>query len=167
MEILFENKYTRNKEWAKDIYAYFSFRRPLRVVLSIVFAIYLIIGVYNSSVTGVLEPYLIFVPLVWYAAIVLSYFINSNIVIKRDIELSGKPIEVVVTVTDDIIKQLQSTGSEYKLDYYDIKKVVRTKRYIYLCSKTNMFYSLKKDSFSVGNAEDFLSFLKSKGIKVK
>lgn len=165
MEILFENKYTRDKEWAKDVYSYIYFRRPIIIVFDVLFALYFIVGIYLIFTSSVYWSY-IFTPLVWYALTIFLYWRNVNTVIKRDLELHGKAIEVIVTVTDDIIKQSQSTGSEYQLNYNDIKRVIKTKKYICLWSKTNMLYSFKKDSFSIGSAEDFLFFLKNKGIKV-
>jgi len=167
MEILFENKYTRDKEWAKDIYSYISFRRPIIIVIDILFALYAIIGIYNSIVTHSIDWYHILVPIIWCIFVVLIYVRNVKTVIKRDLELHGRAVEVTVIVTDDIIKQLQSTGSEFQLNYCDIKKVVQTKKYIYLWSKTNMLYSFKKDSFIRGNLEEFLCFLEKKGIKNK
>ena len=167
MEKLFENKYTRDKEWAKDAYSYIHFRRPIIIVFDVLFALYLIIGVFNSITTRIIDWYFITIPFIWCILIVFLYSKNVNTILKRDLELHGKVIEVNVTVTKDLIIQSQSTGSEFQLNYCDIKKVVRTKKYIYLCSKTNMLYSFKRDSFSIGVADDFLLFLKNKGINVK
>ena len=167
MEILFENKYTRDKDWAKDIYSYIYFRRPIIIVLDIIYALYLLIGIYNSITSNVVDWVPILIPIIWCAFVAFIYRKNVNTVIKRDLELHGKAIEVTVTVAEDIIKQSQSTGSEFQLNYCDIKKVVETKKYIYLWSKTNMLYSFKRNSFSFGAADDFLLFLKNKGIKVK
>ena len=99
----------------------------------------------------------------------IAFMYRKNVVtmIKRDQEIHGKEIEVNLTVTEELIKQSQSTGSEFQLNYRDIKRAIKTKKYIYLWSKTNMLYSLKLDSFSVGTADDFLIFLRNKGIKVK
>ncbi|MBR5783221.1 MAG: hypothetical protein IKY33_03235 [Clostridia bacterium] len=167
MEILFENKYTRDKEWAKDINSYIWFRRPIIIVLDIIFALYILIGIYNSITSNVVDWFYILIPIIWCVFVAFIYRKNVNTVIKRDLELHGKAIEVTVTVAEDIIKQSQSTGSEFQLNYCDIKKVVQTKKYIYLWSKTNMLYSFKRNSFSFGAADEFLLFLKNKGIKVK
>lgn len=80
--------------------------------------------------------------------------------------MHGKAVDVTVLVTDEIIKQLNTTGSNLQLNYCHIKKVVQTPKYIYLWSKTNMLFSFKKDSFISGNEEDFLCFLEKKGIKI-
>ncbi len=167
MEILFKNNYTRDKEWAIDIYRYIYFRRPIMIAFFVLFAFYLIWGIYDSIVGNSFNWCFVSLSLVWAALVILLYNKNVKTIIKRDIEIHGKAIEVTVTVTDESIKQTQSTGSEYQLNYNDIKMAVHTKNYIYLWSKTNLLYSFKKDSFSIGNKEDFLIFLKNKGIKVR
>lgn len=167
MEILFENKYTRDKEWAKNVYSYIHFRRPIIIVFDVIFALYLIIGVFNSITTRSIDWYHILIPIIWFILVVLIYARNVKTVIKRDLELHEKAIEVNIKVTEDLIIQVQSTGSEFQLNYCDIKKVVQTKKYIYLWSKTNMLYSFKKDSFTRGNLEEFLCFLEKKGIKFR
>ena len=167
MEILFENKYTRDKEWAKDVCSYIFFRRPIIIALDIIFALYILYGIYNSVILNIVLWVYILIPIIWCAFVFIVYRKNVNILIKRDLEVHGKAIEVTVTVLDDVIKHSQSTGSELQLNYCDIKKVVQTKKYIYLWSKTNMLYSFKLYSFSLGAADEFLLFLKNKGIKVK
>ena len=106
-----------------------------------------------------------FVPAFWMFAVFFVYFRNVSLVLKRDIELHGKPIEVTVSVTDKSIVMTQTTGSEYTLNFSDVKKTICTKKYICLWSKTNMLYPIKKDGFTTGNYEEFVSFLKNKGIK--
>ncbi|MBR3987922.1 MAG: YcxB family protein [Clostridia bacterium] len=105
------------------------------------------------------------VPALWAGLLLYIYFKNLNVTLKRDIEINKKPIEVEVRVTNESIVQTQSTGSEFTLDFSDIKKIVKTKKFIYLWSKSNMLYSIKKEGFIVGSADDFLAFLKAKGFK--
>ena len=167
MEILFENKYTRDKEWAKDIYSYICFRRPIIIVFDIIFALYILIGIYNLITLNIVNWSFIFIPVIWCVYISFLYIRNVNTVINRDLEMHGKAIDVTVTVAEDMIKQSQSNSSEFQLNYSDIKKVVQTKKYIYLFSKTNLIYSFKRDSFSIGVADEFILFLKDKGMKVK
>ena len=167
MEKLFENKYTRDKEWAKDVYGYIYFCRPVTIVLYVLFAVYAMIGIYSSITSDNAAWYYILIPVIWCAVTVFLYNKKVNAVIKRDLALHGKTIEVTVTAAEDRIKLSQSTGAEYELNYCDIKRVVQTRKYIYLWSKTNMSYSFKKNSFSCGDANEFLLFLRSKGVKVK
>ena len=167
METKFENKYVRDKEWAKDIYGYLYFKRPVMIVLYAVMALYLSFGIYNTVRMNSIDRYFIIVPVGFGIMIAVLYYRSISAILKRDIEMHGKAIETVVTVTDEVIKHSTSVGSEYFLNYVDVKKAVQTKNYVYLWSKANLFYSLKKDSFTQGNADEFISFLIAKGIKVK
>lgn len=168
MEILFKNTYTRDREWAKDIYGYLNFRRPLHIVFCVFFGVFIAYNLFSFFMYGdtVCLAYLI-IPAFWFTFVIALYFKNIKITLQRDFEIHGKLIEISVVVTDEIITQKQSTGSELYLNFSDIKKVVVTKKYVYLWSKANLIYSFKKDGFVVGNATDFLTFLKSKGIKAR
>lgn len=167
MEILFENKYVKNREWAKDVFGYINFRRPLIIVFDIYFFLCIVLGVVDIIADKNINVYLFMLPAVWVFLQVFIYIKNVNITLKRDFEMHGKPIEVTVIVTDENITTLQSTGSEVHLNYTDVKKAFQTKKYIYLQTKANLLCSFNKDGFSIGNEEDFSNFLKNKGIKIK
>jgi len=166
MEILFENTYKRDAEWAKDCYGYIYFRRPIVIVLDVLAVLCLLWGVYDLVVNSMINVLGIF-PFFWAVMSVLLYRKNCKLALQRDFEMHGRAIEMTTTVTNKGIELLQSTGALYRISYSDIKKVVQTKRYIILWSKTNTLYPLKKDGFSVGNGEGFLLFVRNKGIKVK
>ena len=97
----------------------------------------------------------------------LFYHFQVKTVIARDLETHGKAVGVEITVTDEFIESKASTGAVCKLDYGNIRVAVQTKNLIILRTRANLLYNFKKDSFTVGRAEEFLLFLKSKGIKVK
>lgn len=166
METLFENTYTRDREWAKDCYSYICFRRPIVIVMDVLAGLYLAWGVYDLAVNSAINVLGIF-PFFWAVMSVLLYRKNCKLTLQREFEVHGRPVEITTTLTNDGIAISQSTGAQYRVSFNDIKTVVQTKKYIYLWSKTNMFYSLKKDGFSVGNGEDLLHFLRNKGIKAK
>lgn len=166
MEILFENKCTRDAEWAKDCYGYIYFRRPAAIVFDVLAVLYLVWNIYDLVVNSMINVFIIF-PIFWVVMSTLLYRKNTTLALKRDFEMHGRAIEMVTTVTNKGIEISQSTGALYRISCSDVKKVVQTKKYIYLWSKTNVLYPLKKDSFSVGNGEDFLLFMRNKGIKVK
>ena len=167
METLFENRYIKNREWAKDVFGYINFRRPLIIVFDIYFFLYIVIGIIDIIVDKNIDVYSFILPIVWIFLQVFIYVKNVNVTLKRDLEIHGKPIEVTVIVTDEKITTVQSTGSEIYLNYTDVKKAFQTKKYIYLQTKSNLLCSFKKDGFSFGNKEDFLEFLRNKGIKIK
>ena len=167
METLFENSYIKNREWAKDVFGYINFRRPLIIVFDVYFFLCIVLGIVDIIVEKNINIYLFILPIVWIFLQVFLYNKNVNITLKRDLEVHGKPIEVGVTVNDECITMVQSTGSKIRLNYIDVKKAFQTKKYIYLQTKANLLCSFNKDGFSIGNEEDFLNFLKNKGIKIK
>lgn len=168
MEILFKNNHAMKKELAKEIYRYFYFQRKLYIVIYILLAI----GFVLNLVSVVLSPsYFDVVMLICILAVavipVWLYFIQVNSLIKRNIEMYGKEIEVEVIVTEDFIQNTFSTGAVNKLEYYKIKRAVQTKNLILLYTKANLVYTLRKDAFEIGTKEGFIAFLKSKNITVK
>ena len=167
METLFENSYIKNREWAKDVFGYINFRRPLIIAFDIYFFLGVVLDIVDIIVNKNINVYLFILPIVWIFLQVFIYVKNVNVTLKRDLEMHGKPIEVTVIVTDENITMVQSTGSEIHLNYADVKKAFQTKKYIYLQTKTNLLCSFKKDGFSFGNKEEFLIFLKNKGIRIK
>ena len=86
--------------------------------------------------------------------------------VKRDIEVHGKEISVETIVTDDFIQNKASTGAVNKLELNRIKNAAQTKNLILLRSKANLIFIFRKDTFTKGSKDDFIAFLKTKGIKV-
>ena len=166
MEILFENKYVRNLEWARQSYRYVCFRRPILIFCYIYLFAALLWGLYKSIFNGYINILIIVIPIL-FAVVFWMYKRSVKITLQRDIETFGKPCEVTVTVTDEAIMQTGSFGGNYCLKFYDIKKAVRTKNYIYIITNAKLMYTFKNDGFTVGDKDRFLDFLRMKGVKVK
>ncbi len=167
MQPLFENRYTHDEEWAKDLFRWMYFRRPILWICYALFALVFALGVYDWIVWGRVNLLLLIYPPVFVAMIMVLASVRRRMTMKREVEMYGAPVETTLWVTDDEITAKQSNGTEYRLRYTDIKKVIQTARYVFLKSKTQVVYSFKKDGFTVGNADEFIEFLKSKGIRVK
>ena len=167
MDILFKNKYIRTKDVVKEFYAYTYFQRKWAVVLYVMIAISFCINVI-CALFG--EPYNISIIVsapVFFAFLFFVYYYQVNTMIKRDNEISGKEIEVETVVTNDFIRCTSSTGANYPVGFDKIKTVIQTKNFILLKTKANLVYSFRKDSFEIGTKEEFLCFLKDKGVSVK
>ena len=167
MEVLFENSYTRDEKLIKEIYSYEYFRRKLLIIFDIVMILcllsnILILVVEKKCYWGVF----ILAPLYFFYKF-FCYWRQVRIIIKRDQEVHGKEISVETIVTNEYIQNTASTGTVNKLEYENIRNVVQTNNLILLRSKANLIYIFQKDAFTIGNAEDFIKFLKDKGIKVK
>ena len=50
METLFENSYIKNREWAKDVFGYINFRRPLIIVFDVYFFLCIVLGIVDIIV---------------------------------------------------------------------------------------------------------------------
>lgn len=171
METLFENKYLRDKEWAKSIYGYIYFGRPAVKVLFALLILYTCIAIVEMALLKSLNPLLIvtvFLPLVYFGILIFSYFSMIRLSLKRDLEMTGKMSELMATVTDEHIHMTtEDNSTNLRLLYGDIKKAVRTKKFIFLMSKTKLVYALKRDGFTVGDDDGFVEYLKSRNVKVK
>lgn len=167
MEALFENKFTRNKAMLKEIYGYIYFRRKFSVIcialiiLSAIF--YTVLSVSNGTFEWLYPAFIVFFLLFR----VFYYFRQINAVEKRDAEVYGKEISVEVSVTEEYIQNTASTGAVNKLEYGKVKRVYQTKNFILFHSKANLLYIFSKDGFTKGTKEEFIEFIKSKGIKIK
>ena len=167
MEVLFENSYVRNKELAKEIYGFYYFQRKWLVVcyflIALSFLANILFSIFERSYNwGIL----IFVPL-FFLFQIYCYFHQVNTMVKRDNEVHGKEISVETIVTNECIQNTATTGAVNRLEYDKIRNAVQTKNLILLRSKANLIYIFRKDTFTKGTKDDFIAFLKSKGVKVK
>ena len=167
MEILFENSYVRNKELAKEIYRYYYFQQKWLVVCNIL----LLLSFFANVLISIFEDtynwsVFVFVAL-FYVFQFYCYVRQVNTMVKRDSEVHGKEILVETIVTNEYIQNTASTGAVNQLDYDKIRSAVQTKHLILLRSKANLIYIFRKDTFTKGNKEEFISFLNGKGIRRK
>lgn len=161
MEIIFENTFVRDREWARDTYRYVYFLRPIMLIANLIFIAYFILGL-------VYRLWLVVMLTVLFGVLSCVRYVRAvKLTLKRDIELAGEPVAMTSSVTDEGIKTVISCGSEYNLQYGNIRRAVETKRYIYLWSRTHMLYSFKKDCFTVGDGDSFIAFIRNKGIRVR
>ncbi len=169
MEILFENSHVRNKELAKELYRYTMFKRPIMVFIHVAlllsFACNIALIWDQSSNWAVL----IVVPL-YFAYSFWRYHVSVSSMLKRDREAFGGEVTVQTVVTDTCVRQTIANGpnnaaNETKLS--NIKKVVQSKNLIILWTNANLLYIFHKDTFGARGKDEFLAFLRGKGIKVK
>lgn len=160
MDTLFENRYTRTKEIMREYCGYMFFRRPSMRICDLLLVFFVVSSILLGS-----SPVIAVVLLLTAAAQVLAYVYTPAAMQKRDAEAaSGGTITVESAATDDLLRFQVSNGAAQELPYAKMKKVVQTKRLILINSEAKLWYILPKDTFTKGTAEDFLAFLKTKGI---
>ena len=167
MEILFKNTFTKTEEWIKECNKYSFFRRPMFVIIHLLSILTLCYAIYKLLFLHTVDIPLLFIPVWWFIVFILLYYKTNSVAIKRNAELQGENTEVVSEVTQDSIKQSHSNGSQFVIYYDTIKRGYLTKNYILLHSKANILYTFKKDGFSIGDEEGFLTFLRNQGIVIK
>ena len=167
METLFENSYVRDEKMLKEIYKYLFFKRKSMIVSYIILLLCFLANLLMALFDGFFNYFiLIFIPL-FLAIRFFTYIRTVKIVLKRDAEMHDNEILIEAIATNEFIQNTASNGSVIKLEYDKIKRVTQTKEFILLLSKAKLIYIFKKDAFTKGTPEDFIVFLKNKGIKVK
>ena len=172
MDILFENRYKRTKEYFKEFYSYFYFKRPIAIILNVICALGFIFGVLLLLLSDPfrsenLIKFYIFFPLFIWFIMILRYFRSVKIRYNQDLEMNnGEPLDVKIMVTNDgIAACFADSESKMQLPYQKIKKILKTKNYYILISEAKLSCTFKKDSFVGGDNDEFLLFLMSKGLK--
>lgn len=169
MEVLFENNLIRNRDVLNTFYAYFYFKTPLSIVIFSICGLSVILQILSYIfwwdidilITTEFIPLFIAIPCILYSRSVTN-------TAKRDKEQFGTDSLLVTTsITKD---SLQCTYGELQaapvaLD--QIKKIVVTKKLILMFSKAKLCYILDKNNFTIGTYDDFIPFLRSKGLKVR
>ena len=165
MEPLFENTYTAGKSFYQELYSYFHFRRPITVaafiVCGICFASQLALAIfdleYNLSIMILMALFPLFK--------LFAYVNQVNSITKRNKEISTETISICSTVYEDHLEISASNGSTVNIELSKIRSAVHTKNYVVLRSDARLIYSFGKDGFTKGTKDEFIAFLKSKGIK--
>ena len=166
MDILFENKYVNSEEITKEIYMYCYFKRPIWIAVDVFVVLNFLAGfgylIFEKSLN-----FCIFAPII----ILWQFYLYRRavrITSKRIHEIySEKSTEIQTFVTGENIKMNFSTVAVYEIAYSKFKKAIQTQNLIILFSETNLIYILHKDAFTKGSPEEFISFIKAKGIKIR
>ncbi|MBQ9112009.1 MAG: YcxB family protein [Clostridia bacterium] len=167
METLFENRYIRTPEIIKEIYRHYYFKRPLIIVFDILFAISFISNLLCLIIENTCTVSTFFVLPVFFLFQVIMYMKTTKTVLKRDTEVNGgKLMEAVTVVTHECVQSTASTGGVSRILFTQIKNTIKTKNLILLCTDAKMIYILPKSAFTKGTSDEFIAFMKSKGVKI-
>lgn len=167
MEILFENKCINNEKWAKEFTKVAYFHTPLFFTLHIISLALFTFGIIKLLLFRTIDIFCLFIPAEFIIVILISRFIRIKRTMKIKSEMYGENPEVISKATEDYFEQIHSNGMQYKILYDTIKRGYKTNDYIFLHSKANVAYSFSRNRFSVGTEQEFIDFLRRKGIKIK
>ena len=169
MNTFFQARYDNHTNYLNEIYKRLYFRSPSMIAVYVCFAIVIITNLLYFALTE--EPgyfMLLGIAIFVYLFGVVFYRYKKSIKMYEDRqrEINGdKIVEIVATADEENVCVSESDGREVKISYSDIKRVFETENTVVLHSKSNLLYIFPKASFTSGNSADFLTFLKTKGIK--
>ena len=170
METKFEATYVRDEKFAKEFYSYYAYKRPVGIFVTIVCIVVIAYGIidilsadyYFAALSIVLGVYVLGL-----RAIRVKNAIKVSL--ERDKETNhGNFVELTNTVTENsiFIKTSINEGiTEYAMS--SVKKLCRSKNYIYLVTEAKLVIVFDINAFSVGTPEEFVEFIRSKGIKTQ
>ena len=138
----------------------------INALLLLAFASNILIMLWRQSCSWYI---LVFVPL-YFGCLLLRYFRLVSSMVRKTRESFDGEVTVQTMVTDTCIRQSIANGpnrAENETEFSNIKKAIRTKKMILLVTKANLVYIFQKDTFGDRGMDEFLTFLQSKGIKVR
>lgn len=169
MEIIFKNQLIYTKQYYKEYYEYICFKKPTVLIVDIIFSISFII-----SIISMIFPKLVIIDINTAMANIATllillffqiylFFRNKNLAYNRDLERNNdNPIQVELLITEETVTVCANCEKNINIEFSNIEKVVRTKNYYILASKSKLHIPLKKDGFTKGTAKQFEQFLKQK-----
>lgn len=164
MEILFENRYVRDKAFAKEFYRYYYFEKSSLITFyGVILLASILLAVFEKIYLWFV---LVFVPVLFLFQF-YRYFHQINIMLQQDKELAGGEVTVHMIATEDFIQNTASSGEIKRIHYDAIQYVKQTKNLILLRSKAESVFIFLKNSFEKGTEDEFVAFLKRKGVKEK
>ena len=166
MEVLFENNHERTPEVTKEIYRFTCFKRPVHIVIYIILGI---VALWNIVAAFWFWDFT-FTPIAYAFLFLLIQFIiyqrSVSVAIARDREQYGpEPLRVNTVVTEEGIQCTYGENKANTIALSNIKKVYKTKNLIMLLTKARLLLVYDKNKFTVGTTDEFLQYLRSKGLK--
>ena len=167
MAPLFENSYIRDEAIHREVLFRFRLLSPV-YILCYLFCAYCL---YQFFTVLILWDYIILrfliIPLLFLLLLIYSCRRNARMLQARDLEINnGQPLRIYLVVTQEGITSYDPNGSA-TIPFDRIRRVTQSKNLIFLITKARVIWIFPKATFIRCNPEDFLSFLKTKGLRVR
>lgn len=169
-DLLFENKYKRNKSVAKEVWGYWFFKKPLMKLLFLLLglnALICIVAIFMNVGNKTEMLYTLIIDALLPLIIFASYYSQVKSMTNREGEIgNGEDILCTVAINEKDI-ELSMLDSLQTVPLDRIKYGFLTENYIGLVTQARLLFILKKDSFTKGSLDGLLSFLSDRKIKIK
>ena len=173
-ESYFEVVFTQEPQQIKEVYRHSFFRRPMGIVLMSFLGlsgfVNLLIALHTWQKTGFrfADLSMIFNCLFFFGLYYALYRLQIKTTVRRQLELgSGQPLQCRMVFYPDVVHIDDSNGTHVSLPYGNVQWSTTTKNLFLFRTKARLLYFFPKAAFIKGQPEYFLSFLVSRGVKVK
>ncbi len=165
--MLFENEYVPDRAWAQETYGYIYFRTPLRAFFLALMGCVLFLGV-CASFYGPSAFVYVLIAAAFLLISFLQYRRSVKLHLSRMMEMYGSiPVTHLSLDESGTVYHKASTGAEASFSITAIKRAYVSGHYIFLRSSANLIYTFRRDGFTVGKEQDFLAFLRARGVRAK
>ena len=167
---LFENKYVRDLNTAKEVYFHHFFGTRVMIIANVIaglYAAFVLLGVITDlKNAGGYVPQLILL-FVYAGVMIYAYDAQVKTQVARDKEVAGgEDFVCSLTVTDREVSVTNPIGTQL-VGLEELKYAFLTKSYICVVTNAKYMYLFKKDSFSKGSADELVAFFKGRGVKFR
>lgn len=165
MDILFENHYERTPAVIKELYRMIYFRRPINLLIYVVLGGIAVANIITAFASGEYSFTGCVYILIFLIMQLVMYNNSVKNAINRDRQRFGEEVLKVHTlVTEEGIQCTFGEKIAEPVAVSEIKRVYITKNLILLHTKARVMLIFHKANFTEGTAEEFLKYLRSKGI---
>ena len=166
-EFKVDNSLQNRKNIAKEVYFYWTFKRPIQIVTMVITALVVLNHLWCLSIGYIPTPAAWLLLVVWLSILPMNYFTGIRRYIKHGEDIRYKNLDTIkLGITDEAIYP-SVTDESYYLELSSMKFAYTTKNYIVLVTKNKNTILLNKNGFVKGDYNSFCQFLESKNIKVK
>ena len=174
MKTIFENKYMCTKDYYKEYYKNFYFKKPSMIIINVILSISFVINMLciifpklngfdtDSAILNV-GSILILICIEVYV-----YFKNLNGWYNIEQEIyKNKTIEKRILITDNEINIYTNSDKIASVELKNIERTIKTKNYYIIITKSKLGIAIKKNGFVNGTLEEFEKFVNRKRLKVE
>lgn len=160
MSELYINEYTYSEEMIREslLAKWYNKNKKTYVIIAAFIVIMLIMAIVKTN-----WIFLIFVAL--FLALGAFYELIKRRIVKNDLEKAkilyeNGTVSIRVEIADAI--RAKSESNEKEILFSDVEKVIQSRNLILIILKGGMTFTLSKDGFQEGTAEDCFNYLKRK-----
>lgn len=163
METLFENRYTRTDAIVREYVRRTQLLSPIPIALYLMIFYWIVRSFVLWYDSGALDVKMLLAAAAVMTLFFAMYLLKQWSALKQN---RRKKLKMHFTATDTHLC-VQSGDFTSQISYHDVRNVRQTRNLIIVYTKSGVGWIFPKATFTRGTAEDFLYYLRAKGLKVR